>query len=131
MVQMTGRLVRRLAMLASAACVATLMVVIGGTTLSPANAADCNDTVAWNQGYNNRYDNAFSQDYVSQNNGPYDVCGQVNWAHQWTDIRLHCAGYNSNGVVWAHIRNINYDSRGWVRGAKLTAYVQSQPVWPC
>ena len=112
-------------------CVASGLVVGGGALTSPASAADCNNTVYWHTGFNDRHDNAFKDDYTPQRNGPYAECGMVNYAHRWTDIRLHCAGINSSGVVWAHIRNINYDSNGWVRGATLVDRVQQARVQIC
>lgn len=120
-----------LAMMFVSLGIAAGVVVVSGSVISPANAADCNNTVFWHAGYNDRHDNAFNNDYTPQRNGPYDACGQVNYAHAWTDIRLHCAGINDNGVVWAHIRNINYDSGGWVRGASLKARVQDARVQIC
>lgn len=125
------RAARRLALLVSMVCVAAVSVVVGGSVISPASAADCNNTVYWHTGYNDRHDNAFKADYTPQRNGPYSTCGQVNYAHRWTDIRLHCAGINDAGVVWAHIRNINYDSGGWVRGDSLTNAVQAARVQVC
>lgn len=107
------------------------LIVVSTATAPAASAADCNDTVYWHAGYNDRHDNAFINDYTPQRNGPYAICGQVNYAHAWTDIRLHCIGTNDNGVWFAHIRNINYDSRGWVRFDSLVPRVRNSRGFLC
>lgn len=121
---------KRTATLVTATLVAVTTVTSVGL-VTAANAADCNDSVYWQSGYNDLHNNAFKDDYTSQRNGPYTACGQVNYAHRWTDIRLHCAGINDNNVVWAHIRNTNYSSNGWVLGSSMTTAVQNARVFVC
>lgn len=122
---------KRVAALAATVLAMAGLVIAGGAVVSPAQAADCNNTVYWHQGYNDLHNNGIRADYTDLKNGPSVECGNVGQVHRWTDIRMHCAGWNSAGYVWVHIRDTNYGRNGWVRKPWLTDAVQASRVQLC